>query len=309
MPGTKLILALFCAIAPYAFCGESPYEIAVGQVKSGNCAAAVRTMTPALHAATKPIPAAYLLVSVCQTQMEQSAEAEATLRNGLAAHPGAAVLERALGELLMHAHSDSPEAGHLLAQAVTHMPGDPEARHYYAQWAYMNSLERVCTTQEQAALRLPGLNDTALLQMNTLLAICVSRLKDTAGARSAFRRANEINLRQKNYDPVAAWEYMQFLGRVGDQTELQSIVDQILERVPEFGPARLERAKRFDRAGRPAQAVEEARLVLKGVGNDFNIERAAHAILARSFTALGRADEASREQAWIESHPNPETPR
>jgi tetratricopeptide (TPR) repeat protein len=241
--------------------------------------------------------------------MEHPAEAEQVLRKGLSAHPGVPALERALGELLMHRHFDSSEAGQLLARAVAQTPGDPESRHYYAQWAYMNSRERICAAQEQAAMRLPSLNDTALLQMNTLLAMCVSRLEDAAGAHAAFQRANEINLRQKNYDPVAAWQFVQFLGRFGEDSEVQSIVSQILDRIPGFGPARLERAKYFDHSGQPDKALEEARLVLQSAGNDFNVERAAHAILARSYTALGQTRDASGEQAWIDAHSNPETPR
>jgi hypothetical protein len=170
----------------------------------------------------------------------------------------------------------------------------------------MNVRERICVAQEKAALLLPGPDDDALLKMNTLLGICSGRIEDAAGARAAFRRANAINLRQKTYDPAVAWQYVQFLGRFGEDAEVQSIVGEILERVSGFGPARLERAKYFDREGQPDKAAEAARLVLQSAGNDLNDERAAHGILARSFTALGETGNASREQAWIEAHP--ETP-
>ena len=99
---------------------------------------------------------------------------------------------------------------------------------------------------------------------------------------------------------------MQFLVRFGEDAEVQSIAGEILDRVPGFGPARLERAKYFDREGQPDKAAEAARLVLQSAGNDLNDERAAHGILARSFTALGDTVNASREQAWIEAHPNSE---
>jgi len=302
MRGTKLILAALILAA--AICMIAPEALA-----AVDCAAAMEALTPAGKPAPAPVASAWLLASVCYTKMERAADAERVLREGLSAHPADRVLERALGELLMHEHFDSSEAGQLLERAVQRAPGDPESRHYYAQWAYMNSRERVCAAQERAALRLPGLNNTALLQMNTLLAMCAGRLEDAAGARAAFRRANEINLREKTYDPVAAWQYVQFLGRFGEDAEAQTIVSQILARAPDFGPARLERAKYFDRSGQPDKAVEEAGLVLQSAGNDFNVERAAHGILARSFAALGRKEDAAREQAWIEAHPNPETPR
>ena len=50
-------------------------------------------------------------------------------------------------------------------------------------------------------------------------------------------------------------------------------------------------------------AAEAARLVLQSEGNDLNDERAAHEILARSYTALGDTANAAREQAWIDAHP------
>ena len=108
-----------------------------------------------------------------------------SLRAGLRVYPGAPLLERALGQLLFRIKFDSSEAGTLLARAAKMMPRDAQARHYYAQWAYLNARERICVDQERAALALPGLNDLAALQMNTLLGMCYSRLlqEDGSGAR------------------------------------------------------------------------------------------------------------------------------
>lgn len=286
----------------------SKWDLGARQAKEGNCAAAVQTLTSALASSPAPTAATYLALSDCDAQMNRPADAEQALRKGLSAHPASRDLELALGELLLDVQTYSLEAGQLLEHSVRTAPRDPEARHSYAQWAYKNLRYRICAAQEKAAVLLPDLDDAGLLQMNTLLGICSGRVEDAAAARAAFRRANAINLRQKNYDPEAAWQYAIFLGRFGEGAEVQSIVGEILERVPEFGPARLERAKYFDREGQPEKAVEAARLVLQNAGNDLNVERAAHGILARSFTALGETVNASREQAWMEAHPNPESP-
>ena len=106
---------------------------------------------------------------------------------------------------------------------------------------------------------------------------------------------------------MTAWQYVQLRVRFGEDAEVQSIVGEILERVPEFGLARLERAKYFDREGHPDKAAEAAQLVLQSAGSDLDVERAAHGILARSFTALGETANAAREQAWIDAHPDLET--
>ena len=216
---------------------------------------------------------------------------------------------------LVAAIRGNPKAGensYLLLSECYSQLGDPakaEAKHYYAQWAYLNARERICVQQESEALAQPGLNDLALLQMNTLLGMCRSRLQEADGARQAFQRANEINSRQAAYDPVAAFQYGQFLTRYGDDAAAQEIVDQILQRSPRFAPAHLEKAKHYDRSGDPARAIAEARLVLSSDGNDVNSERAAHILLARCHSMLGNAGEAAKEQQWIEAHPNPETPR
>jgi tetratricopeptide (TPR) repeat protein len=285
----------------------SPWDLGARLAKQGNCAAAVQTLTSALATAPAPTAAPYLLLSDCDAQMNRPADAEQALRKGLSAHPASPDLELALGELLMDVQPYSLEAGQLLEHSVRTAPRDPDARHSYARWAHVNLRERICVAQEKAAVLLPGLDDDELLQMNTLLGICSGRIEDAAGARAAFRRANAVNLRQKTYAPEAAWQYVEFLKRFGEDAEVQSIAGEILDRVPGFGPARLERAKYFDREGQPDKAAEAARLVLQSAGNDLNDERAAHEILARSFTALGDTGNASREQAWIEAHPNSET--
>jgi len=290
----------------------TPLTVAVAHVQAGQYQEAVTTLEAAIRADPKGGENLYLLLSQCYAQLADPAKATATLRAGLRVYPAAPILERALGQLLFRVTYDSSEAGALLARAAKMLPRDPEARHYYAQWAYLNGQDRICVEQERVALALPGLNDLAALQMHTLLGMCYSRLPEVEGAqgaRRAFQRANEINGRQTPYDPVAAFQYVQFLARYGDDAAAQVIVDQILQRVPRFGPARLEKAKHYDRAGEPARAIAEATLALSSQGIDVNSERAAHLLLARCHSLLGNAEEAAKEQQWIEAHPNPETPR
>lgn len=290
-----------------------PFDAAVAQAQAGRFQDAVVTLEAAIRADAKGGENLYLLLADCYTQLSDPAKAATALRAGLRAYPGAPRLERSLGQLLFREKFDSSEAGTLLAGAAKALPRDPEARHYYAQWAYLNARERICVDQEREALALPGLNDLAALQMNTLLGMCYGRLAQEAdaaqGARLAFQRANEINVRQASYDPIAAFQYVQFLTRDGDDAAAQKIADEILQRVPRFGPARLEKAKFDDRSGDCARAITEARLVLQSDGIDVNNERAAHTLMARCYGRLGNADEAAKEQQWIEAHPNPETPR
>jgi Tfp pilus assembly protein PilF len=283
--------------------------VAAGQAQAGRYQEATATLETAIRANPKGGENLYLLLSQCYTQLGDPAKASATLRAGLRAYPAAPVLERALGQLLFRAQYDSSEAGTLLAHAAKMLPRDPEAKHSYAQWAYLNARDRICVQHEREALALPGLNDLAQLQMNTLLGMCESRLEEADEARRAFQRANEINARQATYDPIAAFQFVQFLARYGDDAAAQVIVDQILKRIPQFGPAHLEKAKYYDRSGDPGRAIAEAKQALSSQGNDINNERAAHSLLARCYSLLGNSEDAAKEQQWIEAHPNPETPR
>lgn len=310
---STVVVVCSMGLTGLAFQASSPLAAAVAQVQAGQYREAVTTLEAAIRADPKGGENHYLLLAECYVQLADPAKAEATLRAGLRAFPAAPVLERALGQFLFRAKYDSSEAGALLARAAKMMPRDAQAKHYYAQWAYLNARERICVEQERAALALPGLNDMAALQMNTLLGMCYSRLlqeEDAAqGARQAFQRANDINARQAAYDPIAAFQYVQFLARYGDDAAAQAIVDAILQRLPRFAPARLEKAKHYDRGGDCGRAITEAKLALVSDGNDLNSERAAHILLARCYSMLGDAEEAAKEQQWIEAHPNPETPR
>jgi tetratricopeptide (TPR) repeat protein len=201
------------------------------------------------------------------------------------------------------------EAGDLLRRTSQARPGDPEAGHYYAQWAHVNQQDQICVRTEKAALRNTGLNDLALLQMYTLLGMCQSRLEAVEEARAAFLKARAVNLKRTRFDPMAAYQYVQLLTRHGEEREAMLMVDEILQRAPAFAPALLERAKSFDRAQRPGEAIEAARTVLAGEALDAATERAAHGILARCYFLTGNVAAAEQEQQWIQQHPNPDTRR
>lgn len=291
---------------------DAAVAAAVAQIQSGRYSDGIAALEAAMGANPKVGEPAYLLLAQVHVERADVPQAVNTVRAGLRAYPQSPALESALGQLLFRLRYDDSEAGALLARAATTLPRDPGARHYYAQWAYLNGQERVCVEQEQQALALPGLNDLAELQMQTLLGLCHGRFPDAAsvdGARRAFERALAINTQRTPYDPVASLHYVQFLQRHGDGDRAQAVVALILSRAPRFGPARLEEAKQHDARGDCGRAIAAARLALTSEGIDLNSERAAHLLMARCHAQLGQADEAEQEQLWIERHPNPETPR
>jgi len=243
----------------------------------------------------------WVLLARCYESVGKPEEALRTLRAGVRANPDSQRLPLNLGEVLFQLKADSLEAGALLAHAVETMPRDAEARHYYAQWAYLNDKENECAANERAALALPGLNDQALLQMYTLLGLCEDKLDHPENAESAFQKALNVNRRSKPFDPGSAIQFARFLSISGKQEQARQLVQEILVNAPSFGPVHLGLARQFDKAGHFAQAVDEARLALAGEGNDSLTIRSARSVLAKGLFALGQKKEAEEQRQLIEA--------
>jgi len=133
---TKLCCLFLCL--PLA-AAEPSFDQALQQASRGDCAAAVGTLSALLKASAAAGADPYRLLAFCYSQLGQSAEAVRSVRTGLAKNPASPVLELALGQLLLRQKPEDPEAGALLARAASALPRDPESRHYYAQWAYLNN--------------------------------------------------------------------------------------------------------------------------------------------------------------------------
>lgn len=298
----KLLAAFFAFLVAHSLSAQASLALAESQFRSGDCKGVTETLAALLQSEPRPGETSYWLLAQCSMRLGRSEDAILALRNGLLAHPESATLGLNLGQVLFQKDPANAEAGELLRLAAAALPNDPESRHYYAQWAYLNNRDEICVRSEKEALRMPGLNDLAKLQMNSLLGLCQSRLDNTDAARANFQEAYKINLRLPQFDPASAYQYVRFLALYGENSEVEAIVGEILKRAPSYGPAHLERAKSFDRAKSPAKVIAEAKQVLESEGSDFSIIRAAHLLLAKSYFALGETEKAEEEQRWIESH-------
>ena len=74
---------------------------------------------------------------------------------------------------------------------------------------------------------------------------------------------------------------------------------EILVWNPRNGPAHFALARVADNAGRPEDAAREAELLLKYGTGDPEQVRAAHAMLAKIYFALGRKQQAEAHQALV----------
>jgi tetratricopeptide (TPR) repeat protein len=262
---------------------------------------AITELNAALQRDPKSGEAVWLLMARCFESVGRPEDALRTLRAGLSANPSFQRLSLNLGEVLFRLKADSPEAGVLLAHASEVMPRDAEARHFYAQWAFLNDKEDECAANERAALALPGINDLALLQMHTLLGLCEDKLDHPDSAESAFQKALSINRRLKSFDPASAIQFARFLNVSGKEGPARQLVQEIISRAPSYGPVHLELAKHLEKSGRFAQAGDEARLALMGEGNDSETIRSARSVLAKCLFALGQKKEAEEQRQLIEA--------
>ncbi len=298
---------MLMAILPLLFAlGQPPAEStelrAAEQLLSQNrYDDAIKALSAALQRDPTSGESLWLLLARCYESVGKPEDALRVLQEGVRVKPDSQRLSLTLGEVLFHLRANSQEAGALLAHAAEVMPRDPEARHFYAQWAYLNDKEDQCVANERAALGLPGLNDLALLQMNTLLGLCEDKLDHPEGAEKAFQKALVINRRLKTFDPGSAIQYARFLNVSGKDDQAWKLIQEIASHAPGFGPVHLEFAKHFEKSGQFAKAGDEARRAIAGEGNDGETIRSARSVLAKCLFAQGQKKEAEEQRRLIEA--------
>lgn len=209
---------------------------------------------------------------------------------------------KAQGRALLEDRSRSAQARTPLERAAKLAPNDPEAHYYLARWACLHNEDRLCETAARRALALAPGNDDAALQLNTLIGIAAEKTGQPEAAEAAFAASLEANKRLGLKDPLSAYQYVDFLLKRARDADAQAIVELLMEKVPAFGPAFLEHAKRLAREGKREQAVEMAEYSLKLRWMDREKQRAAHVLLARTYFQLGDEGNARRHQEWVEQN-------
>ena len=126
---------------------QPPFAVAVAQARAGQYQEAVATLDAAIRANPKGGENLYLLLADCHTQLADPAKAERRC-----APACASILLRpsssALGSAAIPCEGRQQRGGYLARARREMLPRDPQAKHYYAQWAYLNARERICVAQE-----------------------------------------------------------------------------------------------------------------------------------------------------------------
>lgn len=276
---------------------------AMAKFQAGDCNGVIAILSKARTPDPQAGDVPYVMLAACYLQLGRVTEGMTVVRDGLAALPQSGLLKRMLAQHLFQEDPLRQEVGTLLEGAMTALPGDPESRHYFAQWAYMNNRDQDCVQREREALQAPQLSAMARLQMNTLIGMCEGRSGDPDAARAAFEIAWQINKSLPQFDASAAHRYALFLSSYEAADQLKVVLGEILARAPRHGPTLLEQAKLLEREGKTQDAIEAANLVLGADGNDAGSIREAHIVLARSYFRLGQRQQAEEQQKWVDEHP------
>lgn len=216
--------------------------------------------------------------------------------------PYSGVFQRALGEVILEDSPGDKRASELFAEAVRLMPQDAESHFFFAKALSNEKKYERCIAEFKRAQSLAPTNEQANEQIYTLIAVANDSLSRNEAARTSFQKALTVNEKLSSHDSVSALLYVAFLLEQGDAEEAERVLNEVLTWDPSSGPAHFERAKLLSRQKKNGLAVAEAESALLGTGLDETESRAIHAFLAKTYSALGRKEEAQVHLDWIVAH-------
>jgi len=239
-------------------------------------------------------------VALLRTELN-ARQVKAKLEPKMEQQPSSATYMKALGEALMH-DKTSTRAEELLSKAVKEFPRDPEAHYLYGKLLWLNNELALSVAELRQAQQLDPGNERANVQIETIIGVAEGDLNHLSEAESAFQAALNLNRKLKPPDPGSTIQYVEFLERHGRHEEADRLNNELLGWTPSFGPGYIERAKNLLKEGKHGQAVREAELALKYAGDNRDLLRASHALLARVYFAMHRLEEAQQHADWIKAH-------
>ena len=142
------------------------------------------------------------------------------------------------------------------------------------------------------------------LRLQILIKIGAAKLdlSEFEAADRAFQSALEINRKLPRRKPEAMLEYVRFLQLRSRTGEAEALLNETLSWNPLSPQAHLERGKLLVTRGQWDKVVEEGEFVLRNAGEDEELLRSAHMLLARAYYRLKQPEKAQLHRSWLESH-------
>ncbi len=191
-------------------------------------------------------------------------------------------------------------AQRLLAHAIELAPDSASAHYNYGRALSQAGMESAFGEWEKAL----ALHPDAELQLQILMQIGAAKLdrSDFEGTEQAFRAALEINRKLPRRNSEAALEYVRFLQLRSRPAEADELLREVLVWNPLSPEAHAERAKLLAANGDWEKVVDEGEFVLRNAGENVELMRAAHLLLARAYYRLNQPERAQLHQAWLKSN-------
>jgi tetratricopeptide (TPR) repeat protein len=214
-------------------------------------------------------------------------------------HPASGAYLMAVTSMLIESSAIDETTADMVNRMRQSLPGDIGAQYLYAKWAY--SANRLDTALDEASglsIR-AGAEGGMKARALTLVGLTQERLGNYGKAESAFRQSLETGRKLLIREPQLALSFADFLIRQSREDEADSVVAEVLQWSPDNAVARLRRATYLANSGRMREAIPEAKLALEHAADDAAVLRAAHALLAKTYSAVGDAALAKVHQDWI----------
>lgn len=215
--------------------------------------------------------------------------------------PASPAYLKLVAELLIDKSAIDPSTTDVVAQMMLRLPNDPGALYLHAKWAFASNQLDIALEETARLSAAPATSPIVRARGLALMALAHERMGHGEQASQAFSHALELDRRLEFPDPEVAMTYVDFLVKAAKDREADDLVSEVLRWAPEYPPARLRRAVRLANTGHAEEAVRDAKLVLEH-GDGLTVLRAAHVLLAKTYTSLDRPAEAQVHLDWINSH-------
>lgn len=215
--------------------------------------------------------------------------------------PTSAAYLKLVAELLIDKSAIDPSTTDVVVQMMRRLPDDPGALYLHAKWAFAsNQLD--LSLQESERLAADSAT-TPIVKARGLALLALTHERSGRGGEvsQAFNSAMDIDRSLEFPDPEVGMTYVEFLLKAAKDQEADDLVSEILRWAPDYAPARLRRAVRLANNGHAEAAVRDAQLALLH-GDDLTVQRAAHVLLAKTYSSLDRPAEAKIHMDWINTH-------
>ncbi len=203
--------------------------------------------------------------------------------------------------VLQDAYARGEASRAAVGQSLKDYPDVPAVRCLAAQWALVNRRYPEAISIARAAAKLPAADKAIRAQCLIVAGLAYEQSGDPKSAEAVEREADTINRTLTPPNPGISLYLVDLLANAGRTAEALRAAGEASAWSADFAPARLRSARLLEAQNQPEKAASEAEAALR-LGLTGDEERAAHALLAGTYFALGKHSQARIHESWIAAH-------